>query len=48
MIQLLLVFNFLWIGSVVVADADISLIQDLVGNYPVVEYLGNPLSAGKA
>ena len=48
MIQLLLVFNFLWIGSVVVADADISLIQDLVGTYPVVEYLGNPLAAGKA
>jgi hypothetical protein len=30
------------------ADADLSLIQDLVGTYPVVDYLGNPLVAGKA
>jgi hypothetical protein len=36
------------IGSALIADADISLVQDLVGTYPVVEYLGKVSAAGKA
>jgi len=30
------------------ADANVDLIKDLIGTYPVVQYLGNPLAAGKA
>lgn len=48
MFRFLLLLNFLIVSSFLKADADIQLIQELVGTYPVVEYLGNPLSAGKA
>lgn len=34
--------------SILKADADLSLMKDLVGTYPVVEYLGDSLAAGKA
>lgn len=48
MIRFILALVLLLPISFLKADADIQLITDLVGTYPVVEYLGNPLAAGKA
>ena len=35
-------------SSFLKAEADIELFKDLVGTYPIVEYLGSPVAAGKA
>ncbi len=48
MFRFFLVLTLLLTSSLLKADADTQLIQDLIGTYPVVEYLGNPLVAGKA
>ena len=44
----IVVSMFLTVCSTLKADADLSLMSDLVGSYPVVEYLGDSLAAGKA
>ncbi len=48
MVRTVLFFIFVLAGLMAKADADISNLQDVLGTYPVVEYLGNPLAAGKA
>lgn len=48
MFRYLLLLNLFLTSSLLKADAQIELIQDLIGTYPVVEYLGNPSAAGKA
>jgi len=43
-----LILCIVLVPSFIKADAETPLIQDLVGTYPIVQFLGNPLAAGKA
>jgi len=48
MVRHLLVLTVVLFSSNLKAEAETQLIQDLLGTYSVVQYLGNSLSAGKA
>lgn len=48
MVRSLLILALFIVGPSLKADANVDLLKDLIGTYPIVEYLGNPLAAGKA